>query len=94
MTTANISLPDYLLHALLEALRRDLRREEAARATARPGSDDAFRHGLNARFNVEILQLLMPKTPTPSRCRLLGPHATARGAVPHELNGIRELVGD
>lgn len=62
MDIAHTSLPDYLVHALLEALRRDLRREEAERTCAPPGSDDAYLHGLNVRFNIQILQYFKPRT--------------------------------
>lgn len=94
MTIPHTSLPDYLFHALLEALRRDLRREEAARACAAHGSDEAFRHGINTRFNLEILQFLMPRTA--SRYHYRPRKQQFNGGVPsgYDLKVEHELAAD
>jgi hypothetical protein len=55
-------LPEYLFEALLEALRRDLRREESLSACGQASDADNYRHGLNAHFNRRLLQILRPKT--------------------------------
>jgi hypothetical protein len=68
-------LPEYLVEALLEALRRDLRREESLTACGQASSAEVCRHGLNAHFNRQILQILRPKTIRPAsseQARALG----------------------
>jgi hypothetical protein len=58
-------LPKYLFYHLLEALRRDMRIEEY-KALRNPSYTQAsLYHGLNARFDREILQYLRPKDATP-----------------------------
>jgi hypothetical protein len=70
-------LPEYLFEALLEALRRDLRREEDLTACGQASSAEIFRHGLNAHFNRQILQFLRPKT--------------IRSALPEQARALRRL---
>jgi hypothetical protein len=55
------ALDCYLFDHLLESLRRDLRHEAQAQARQAEGSADWFRHGLNVRRNLHLLQYLNPK---------------------------------
>jgi hypothetical protein len=55
------TLPDYLFEPLLEALRRDMRRQELEATRGAGGTQDALYHGFNVRLNREILQHLRPK---------------------------------
>jgi hypothetical protein len=70
-------LPEYLIEALLEALRRDLRREESLTACGQASNAESYRHGLNAHFNREILQILRPKT--------------IRSGLPEQARALRRL---
>lgn len=70
-------LPEYLVEALLEALRRDLRREENLTTCGQTSSAEVYRHGLNAHFNRQILQILRPKT--------------IRSTSPEQARALRQL---
>jgi hypothetical protein len=58
-------LPKYLFYHLLEALRRDMRLEEHKALRTGSYTQASLYHGLNARFDREILQYLRPKDATP-----------------------------
>lgn len=53
-------LPKYLFEHLLEALRRDMRSQEHEALRTTNDARASFYHGVNARFNQEILQYLKP----------------------------------
>lgn len=61
---AAIIIMDYEFLAMLEALRRDVRRERMAILTAEDASEKQ-RHELNAYRSVQILEVLNPKRPAP-----------------------------
>jgi hypothetical protein len=73
------TLPQYLFEHLLQVLRRDMRREEYEAIQTPSDAQAGFYHGVNARFNQEILEYLKPKqgqniqcpnTPYPSFAQL------------------------
>jgi len=94
MDIAHTFLPDYLVHALLDALRRDLRREEAERTCAPPGSDDAYLHGLNVRLDIELLQYLKPRTGARSSYRPGKRQRPGMAASNDESNASLEFADD
>jgi hypothetical protein len=54
-------MPKYLFQHLLEALRRDMRHQEYEAIRTIGNAQVSYYHGVNARFNREILQYLRPK---------------------------------
>jgi hypothetical protein len=54
-------LPNYLFEHLLEALRRDMRREEVDAIRWADNADMKMYHAMNVRSNRAILECLRPK---------------------------------
>jgi hypothetical protein len=54
-------LPKYLLEHLLEALRRDMRREQANAIQSNDDTNETRYHAANVRLSQKILECLRPK---------------------------------